>query len=64
MLAAFYALHNPEHIGKAAELARQQFQDVASLNQALLMKYGYDLTTLGDQVPGILSLIILSSCPC
>ncbi len=49
-LEAFYALHNPCNMSKAAELAKQQIRDVDSLNQALLSKYGYDLTTLPVQV--------------
>ncbi len=49
-LAAFYALHNPCNMSKAAEVAKQHIQDVGSLNQALLGKYGFDLTTLPAQV--------------
>ncbi len=61
-LVAFYALHNPDNIGKAAELARQYVLDVSSLNQALLMKYEYDLTTLPTQVSVILIQYIVLLC--
>ncbi len=49
-LRAFYAVHSPESIPKAPALAREYLGRERELNEALMRKYGQDLTTVAAQV--------------
>ena len=49
-LRAFYAVHSPESIPKVPALAKEYLGREKELNEALMRKYGQDMTTVAVQV--------------
>ncbi len=51
-LRAFYALHSPQDVPHAPGLAKEYLGREKELNEALMRKYGQNLTTMAVQVDG------------
>lgn len=49
-LRAFYAIHSPESIPKVPALAKEYLGREKELNEALMRKYGQDMTTMAAKV--------------
>ena len=64
-LRAFYAVHSPESIPKVPALAKEYLGREKELNEALMRKYGQDMTTMAAQVCSVSNMApdVLPSMP-